>query len=67
MTRLRSESGKRFIRFVISLDMTEGLSALKSRSHINYNPQDSPVLFGKGLSLFSVDQMAAETVKSYCS
>lgn len=67
MTKLRSESGKRLIRLVISLAMTEGLSALKSRSRINYKPQDSLVLFGKRLSLFSVDQMAVEMVKTYCS
>lgn len=52
MTKLRSESGKRLIRLVISLAMTEGLSALKSRSRINYKLQDSLVLFGKRLSVF---------------
>lgn len=67
MSRLRSESVKRLIRLVISLAMTEGLSALNPGLVSTTRLRIAQFSLGRDYHCFLIDQIAAEMVKTYYS
>lgn len=63
MSRLRSDSVKRFTRLVISLATTGGLSALNPGLMSTTSLRTAQFSLGRDYHCFLIDQKAAEMIK----